>query len=101
MRIYLSGAITSDPNHKAKFEAAKEEYKAQGNEILSPIETAAYRTRQSNQKCFFAAIELLKQADVVVQLDDPVDSRGMQIEEAIADYCGIPVLISKVPTKKQ
>ena len=101
MKIYLSGAITNDPNHKQKFEKIKECYMKHGNdEILSPIETVAYRTKQSNRKCFFESIKLLEQADVLIQIDDPANSRGMQIEEAIADYCGIPVMVSTVPKEQ-
>lgn len=97
MKIYLSGAITADPNHKEKFKKAKKHYSKFGEiQILSPIETDAYKTKQSNRKCFFESIKLLEQTDMLVQLDDPTDSRGMQIEEAIADYCGIPVTKSRL-----
>lgn len=100
MKIYLSGAITADPNHKEKFKKAKKYYLKLGRpidlQILSPIETEAYKTKQSNRKCFFESIKLLEQADMLVQLDDPTDSKGMQIEEAIADYCSIPVTKSRL-----
>ena len=89
MKVYLSGAITNDPNHKEKFERAKTEYVAKGYEVLSPIETEAYKTKQSNDKCLFEAIKLLNDTDILIQLDNPKKSEGMRIEEAIADYCNI------------
>lgn len=92
MRIYLSGAITSDPNHKTKFEEAKRKYEQKGYEVLSPIETPEYQTKKGNSACLFASIKLLEKADGLIQLDNPEQSKGMQIEQQIADYCNIMVL---------
>lgn len=89
MIVYLSGAITSDPNHKVKFEAAKKEYENKGYQVLSPIETQAYKTSQSNDECLKEAINLLFDADILVELDNPEQSKGMQIELALADYWNI------------
>lgn len=92
MKIYLSGAISNDPDHKRKFDAAKQKYQAKGYEVLSPIETPEYKAKKSNSACLFASIKLLEQADMLVQLDDPKKSEGMQIEQLIADYCNITVI---------
>lgn len=92
MKVYLSGAISKDPNHKAKFNAAKQKYQAKGYEVLSPIETIAYKMKLNNSKCLFEAIKLMEGADILIQLDDPQKSEGMQIEQRIADYCNITVI---------
>ena len=36
-KIYIAGKITGDPNYKAKFEAAAEEYKKKGYIVLNPL----------------------------------------------------------------
>lgn len=92
MRVYLSGAITSDPNHKAKFEAATAKYRQKKYKVLSPIETPEYQAKKGNSACFFASIKLMKDADIMIQLDNPEKSKGMQIEQDIADYCNITVI---------
>lgn len=35
-KIYIAGKITGDPNYKAKFEAAAEEYKKRVTSCLTP-----------------------------------------------------------------
>ena len=100
MRVYLSGAITSDPNHKIKFETAAAKYRQKGYEVLSPIETPEYQAKKGNSGCLFASIKLLEQADWLIQLDNPKQSKGMQIEQDIADYCNIFVLREYEEEKK-
>ena len=92
MKVYLSGAISNDPDHKRKFEQAREKYMAKGYIVLSPIDTKEYQTKRSNCECFFASIKLMKDADIMIQLDNPEKSKGMQIEQQIADYCNITVI---------
>lgn len=36
MRIYISGAMTSDPNYKAKFDKAEKELRENGWEVINP-----------------------------------------------------------------
>lgn len=36
MRIYISGAITNDPDYKAKFDKAEKELKENGYEVINP-----------------------------------------------------------------
>ena len=92
MKVYLSGAIKNDPNYETKFKAAKQKYQAKGYEVLSPIETVAHKTHQNSGKCLFDAIKAMEGADILIQLDDPQKSEGMQIEQRIADYCNITVI---------
>lgn len=100
MRVYLSGAISNDPNHKAKFESAAAKYRQKKYKVLSPIETPEYQAKKGNSACFFASIKLLEKADWLIQLDNPKKSKGMQIEQDIADYCNIMVLREYEEEKK-
>lgn len=37
MRLYLSGAITSDPNYKEKFARVQSRLEAEGHQVISPL----------------------------------------------------------------
>ena len=41
MRIYISGAISNDPNYKQKFDDAEMLLKAQGYEVINPTVLSA------------------------------------------------------------
>lgn len=91
VKVYLSGAIANDKNYVSKFMTAKEEVKKMGFSVLSPIETDESMHDEGAKECMFASIELLRRADVMLLLDHPEKSKGMQIEIALARYCDIPV----------
>lgn len=37
MRLYLSGAITSDPNYREKFARMQAKLEAEGHQVISPL----------------------------------------------------------------
>lgn len=94
IKVYLSGAIANDKDYISKFMTAKEEVKKMGFFVLNPIETDESMHDNGAKECMFASIELLRQADVLLLLDNPetIESRGMQIEKAMARYCDIPIV---------
>lgn len=94
IKVYLSGAIANDKDYVSKFMTAKSEVRYRGYRVLSPIETEENLQKKGVKECMFASIELLRQADVMLLLDNPetIESRGMQIEKAMASYCDIPVV---------
>ena len=89
-RIYISGAITGKKNFKKSFEAAEKAITAKGFTALSPIKTQAHIYNMSERSCMFDALKLMEEADAVLQISDIKKSKGMQIEQAIAEKCGIP-----------
>lgn len=94
IKVYLSGAIANDKDYVSKFMTAKSEVSDRGYSVLSPIETEESLQEKGVKECMFASIELLRQADVMLLLDNPdtIESRGMQIEKTMASYCDIPVV---------
>lgn len=94
IKVYLSGAIANDKDYISKFMTAKSELSDRGYSVLNPIETEESMHEKGSKECMFASIELLRQADVMLLLDNPetIESKGMQIEKAMARYCDIPVV---------
>lgn len=80
-KIYLAGKITGDPNYKAKFEAAAEEYKKRGYTVLCPSWMPAGMQPADYMRICFAMIDT---ADVVAFLPGYETSPGAQLE---LQYC--------------
>lgn len=90
-RVYISGAITNCPNHKINFGKVQDNLLEKGFLVLSPVCTSAYTMKKSDKECFLEAIKLLFSADIMVQINDPSTSEGMQIEAAIAKRLNISI----------
>lgn len=78
MKIYISGAITNDPEHREKFERAADAIKALGHEAVNPVDLqkvldpATTSWEQYMQVC----IALLKVCDAIYLLDGWQNSKG-------------------------
>ena len=81
-KIYIAGKITGDPNYKAKFEAAAEEYqKKKGCIVLNPTWLPGGMLSADYMRICFAMIDT---ADVVAFLPGYETSPGAQLE---LQYC--------------
>ena len=80
MKIYIAGKITGDPDCKAKFERAANEY-LRSDVILSPAVLPGRMTPADYMRICFAMID---SADVVAFIPDWQDSPGARLEH---DYC--------------
>ena len=91
-KVYISGAITNNPNFKKEFESVGKLLKEKGLIPLSPIRTYAHKNKESERCCMFDSIKLMEQAEAMIQISDLKKSEGMRIEKAIAKKCGIPII---------
>jgi len=91
IKVYISGAISKDPNHFLNFENAERILRENGFEPLNPCKTVEYKAGKSEYLCFCASIRLLLKADIIVQISDIKTSLGMQIESEIAERLKIGV----------
>ena len=80
-KIYIAGKITGDPNYKAKFEAAAEEYQKKGCIVLNPTWLPGGMQPADYMRICFAMIDT---ADVVAFLPGYETSPGAQLE---LQYC--------------
>lgn len=91
-KIYISGAITNNPNYKKDFNDAKTNLTKLGFKVLSPLDTMAHKKNLPVKMCMFEALDMLRQADFITTITEGIKSRGMRIELDLADYCRIPYI---------
>jgi len=90
-KVYISGAISKDPNHWHNFENAERILRENGFEPLNPCKTVEYTLGLTNYECFCASIRLLLKAEIIVQISDIKTSLGMQIESELSERLNIPI----------
>lgn len=99
IKIYLSGAITHNQNYIKDFTKAKQVLEEKGFCVLSPIETEAHSSGLPAKFCMMAALDLLKEADIITVITEGIPSKGVKIEADLASYYGIPFVEYKNLTK--
>jgi len=88
--LYLSGAITRNPNYKREFEAARKDLTDVGYTVVSPIDICDDKWSWST--CMRRCIEVLvTQCDAVAIIPPEYDSAGMELEMQIAERLGMRV----------
>lgn len=80
-KIYIAGKITGDPNYKAKFAAAAEEYQKKGYTVLNPSWLPGGMQPADYMRICFAMIDT---ADVVAFLPGYETGSGAELE---MQYC--------------
>lgn len=91
-KIYISGAIKNNPNYIMDFNKAKDHLEKLGFEVLSPLDTYAYKNNLPIKMCMFESLNLLRKADLVTFITEGIKSKGMSIEKELAEYCEIPII---------
>lgn len=88
--IYLSGAITDNPNYVQEFSAAEAALKAAGYKVINPVRRCADLIGWAD--CMRRDIaDLVTHAQGVAIVNDIGNSRGALLELTIAFELGIPV----------
>ncbi len=80
-KIYIAGKITGEPDYKAKFDAAEQEYNKKGYTVLNPAVLPGGLQPADYMRICFAMID---SADVVAFLPGYRQSAGAQLE---LQYC--------------
>lgn len=80
-KIYIAGKIAGDPDYKAKFDTAEQEYKKKGYTVLNPSWMPQGMQPADYMRICFAMIDT---ADVVAFLPGYRQSAGAQVE---LQYC--------------
>ena len=92
MRIYISGAITKDPNYQTKFARAEEQLKARGFEVLNPAKIAKDFPFLKYGEYMDLDLTLLSFADAIYMLKDWEESEGAAKELAQAELYNLEVI---------
>ena len=89
--IYISGAITNEPNYKAKFAAVETKLSKMGFEPINPARTdlgpeATYKDYLGH------GLTQLMQADMACRILPAMGSDGLRAEMFYAEAAGIPIM---------
>jgi len=88
--MYLSGAITHNPNYKREFRAAQIALIEAGYTVISPLDICC--DGWDWHKCMRRCIEVLASScDCVAFIPSGYKSDGMALEVHIAERLGMPV----------
>lgn len=95
--IYLSGAISNDPNYKKKFELAELKLHESGfDEVFNPVtfleENLTAEELKDWNKCMLTVLPELSKCDHMYLMDDWIDSYGACIEMIWANKLGIIII---------
>lgn len=94
MKIYIAGAITSDPDYKQKFKSAEKDLRFRGHDVVSPI----YHSGPKYKDYLIQGLAALSGCDAVYLLSDYAASPGAQLELRLATLLGIRVLYESPQT---
>jgi len=94
--LYLSGAITHNPNHKRQFAEAAEKLRVAGYNAINPVEDIATNKKSSWLKnmivCLSAIDNLRLDGIALIAFDtDSFVSAGAEIEKITAREIGLEV----------
>lgn len=90
MKVYISGAVSSDKNFREKFDKAEEKLLLQGYEVVNPIKDEV--DGKSWEYYMKEDIIKLLSCDCIYLLKDWVTSEGACLERIIARKLGMEVI---------
>lgn len=93
MKVYIAGAITSDPEYKKKFKDAEKDLQLRGHDVVSPI----YHSGPTYKDYLIQGLAALSGCDAIYLLPDYTVSPGAQLELRLATLLGIKVLYVSPP----
>lgn len=90
-RIYLSGAITNNPNYKKEFASSAKYFRKKGLRVINP---ASYPTHKNwtwedyMRRC----IKLLSECTAIFMITEWKNSKGACLEHYIAEQLGLEIV---------
>lgn len=93
MKVYIAGAITSDPEYKKKFKDAEKDLRFRGHDVVSPI----YHSGPTYKDYLIQGLAALSGCDAIYLLPDYTISPGAQLELRLATLLGIKVFYASPP----
>ena len=90
-KIYISGAITNNPNYKEQFAAAEAELIAAGNEAINPAKNTGNTYKEYIDKGLMQEM----QCDAIYMLPGHEHSTGATLELNYAEAVGMEIMYSE------
>lgn len=101
--IYISGAVTNNPNYKQEFAEAEIRLKKAGyKEIINPVKIMANLPPETPYKVYMdLSLFLLRDCSEVYMLDGWKNSKGARLEHEYAECAGMKILYEKDEVKEK
>ena len=87
MKIYISGAITDNPDYKEQFKAAEERLIAAGHAVINPCKNDGFTYRE----CINMGLCELMHCDAIYLLEGYDHSTGATLEHDYARTVGLDI----------
>lgn len=98
-KIYLSGAITNNPDYMAQFEEAEKELTAKGWRVLNPAKTSATLPSTSYLVYMQLSLVQMQDADAIYMLQGWERSPGAVFEKHVAESMGYAIFFQAAKSK--
>lgn len=92
MKVYLSGAITDNPNFEEEFKHAEELLTKLGYEVVNPTIISWAAKYFDYADFMIISLQLLKKCDAIYFLGSWAKSDGAKIEKIVAKKMGLKVI---------
>lgn len=96
MKIYISGAISNDPDYKMKFAKAEAFLQSLGYIVINPAKNPEGLTYK---EYIDLGLKQLCSCDAVFALRDTNHSKGARLELAYAHTVNMPIYYDDTPTR--
>ena len=98
-KIYLSGAVTSNPDYMAQFDEAEKELTAKGWRVLNPAKTSATLPATSYLVYMQLSLVQMQDASAIYMLQGWERSPGAVFEKHVAESMGYAVIFQEAKSK--
>lgn len=95
MKVYLSGAITNNPDYMQEFKQAEELLTALGHEVVNPTILDCASKYLDYAEFMIFDLQLLRKCDAIYFLGSWSKSDGAKIEKMVAKKMGIRIIHEK------
>ena len=92
MKVYISGAITNNPNYMQDFQQAEEKLLKAGYETVNPTKIVPYDENKTWKDYMKEDIKVLVDCDAIFMMNGWKESKGALVEHTLAEILEMEVI---------